>query len=94
LLRRDDLDELAELAAQVAQPRWMCWMSECALYCVSTEICRMPEFTQLDSAKSMMRNLPPNGVAGLQRSSVRSLRRSPRPPAMITASVPRVRRLR
>jgi len=28
LLRRDDLDELAELAAQVAQPRWMCWMSE------------------------------------------------------------------
>ena len=33
----------------------------------------MPEFTQLDSTKSMMRNLPPNGVAGLQRSGVRLL---------------------
>ena len=33
----------------------------------------MPEFTQLDSTKSMMRNLPPKGVAGLQRCSVRSL---------------------
>ena len=53
----------------------------------------MPEFTQFDSTKSMMRNLPPNGVAGLQRKSVRCLRRSPRPPAMMTASVLRVRRL-
>jgi len=31
------------------------------------EIWRMPEFTQFDSTKSMMRNLPPKGVAGLQR---------------------------
>ncbi len=69
-------------------------MSEWALYCVSTEICRMPEFTQFESTKSMIRNLPPKGVAGLQRSSVRCFSRSPRPPAMITASVPRVRRLR
>ncbi len=76
------------------QPLPMCWISECALYCVSTEICRMPEFRQFDSTKSMMRNLPPNGAAGLQRSSVSCLSRSPRPPAMITASVPRVRRLR
>src|SRR5215475_11219442 len=41
----------------------------------------------------MMRNLPPKGVAGLHRCAVRSLRRSPRPPAMTTASVPLVRRL-
>ena len=39
----------------------MCWISDCALYCVSTVIWRMPEFTQFDSTKSMMRNLPPNG---------------------------------
>ena len=55
------------------QPLPMCWISECALYCVSTEIWRMPELRQFDSTKSMMRNLPPNGVAGLQRSSVSCL---------------------
>src|SRR5580692_1831154 len=53
----------------------------------------MPEFTQFDSTKSMMRNLPPDGVAGLQRLTVRPLRRSPRPPAMTIARVPLVRRL-
>jgi len=53
----------------------------------------MPEFTQFDSTKSMMRNLPPKGVAGLQRCAVRSRSRSPRPPAMMMASVPPVRRL-
>src|SRR3954469_8837573 len=53
----------------------------------------MPEFTQFDRTKSMMRNLPPTGGAGLQRFSVSALRRSPRPPAMMTASVPPVRRL-
>ena len=53
----------------------------------------MPELTQFDSTKSMMRNLPPKGVAGLQRCSVRSLSRSPRPPAMTTASAPLVSRL-
>ena len=41
----------------------------------------------------MMRNLPPNGVAGLQRCNVKALRRSPRPPAMTTANVPLVKRL-
>ena len=34
---------------------------------------RMPEFRQLDSAKSMMRNLPPKYTAGLARRSVRCL---------------------
>src|SRR4249919_1019835 len=53
----------------------------------------MPELTQLESTKSTMRNLPPKGVAGLQRFSVKPRRRSPRPPAMIMARVPPVRRL-
>ena len=54
----------------------------------------MPELTQFDSTKSMMRNLPPKGVAGLQRCSGQiACSRSPRPPAMMTASVPLVRRL-
>ncbi len=38
----------------------------------------------------MIRYLPPNGVAGLARFVVRSASRWPRPPAMITAIVPRV----
>jgi hypothetical protein len=49
--------------------------------------------TQFDSTKSMILNLPPNGVAGLQRFWVSALSRSPRPPAMITARVPLVKRL-
>ena len=32
---------------------------EVSLYCVITPIRRIPELTQLDSAKSMIRNLPP-----------------------------------
>src|SRR5690606_8748210 len=71
----------------------MCCISECALYCVSTKIWRMPELTQLDSGKSMIRNLPPKGAAGFARLAVRSPRREPRPPAMITAIVLRVRLL-
>lgn len=45
-------------------------MSECALYCVRTLIRRMPELTQFESGKSMMRNLPPNGTAGFARQAV------------------------
>jgi len=39
----------------------------------------MPELMQFESTKSMMRNFPPKGVAGLQRLAVKSLSRSPRP---------------
>src|SRR5579863_2309473 len=53
----------------------------------------MPELTQFDSTKSMILNLPPNGVAGLHRCWVSALSRSPRPPAMTTARVPLVNRL-
>ncbi len=49
------------------------WISECALYWVSTATWRMPELMQLDSGKSMMRNLPPKGTAGLARQSVSCL---------------------
>ena len=34
-------------------------ISECALYCVATPMRRMPELIALDSAKSMIRALPP-----------------------------------
>ncbi len=53
----------------------------------------MPELTQFDSTKSMIRNLPPKGVAGLHRLAVSAFRRSPRPPAMTMARVPLVSRL-
>src|SRR5258706_9315 len=39
-------------------------MSDCPLYWVMMNIWRMPEFTQFDSGKSMIRNLPPKGAAG------------------------------
>ena len=68
LLRRNDFDELAEFAAHVAPAALNVLDQRCDLYCVSTAMRRMPELTQFDSTKSMMRNLPPNGVAGLARS--------------------------
>ena len=40
----------------------------------------------------MIRNLPPNGTAGLARQSVSSYRRLPCPPARINANVSRVSR--
>jgi len=75
------------------QPFWICRINECALYCVRTPIRRMPELMQLDNGKSIMRNFPPKGTAGLARHSVRSLSREPRPPARINANVRRVKRL-
>ena len=47
----------------------------------------MPELTQLLRVKSMIRYLPPNGTAGLARTDDRIDRRSPSPPARITAIV-------
>jgi hypothetical protein len=54
------------------------------------KICRIPEFTQLDSEKSMIRYFPPKGVAGFARLSVNCMSRCPRPPAITTATVLRV----
>jgi len=72
-----------------ARCRWR--ISECDLYCVSTPMRRMPELTQFDSGKSMMRYLPPIGTAGLARHAVRSFSREPSPPASTRARVRRVR---
>src|SRR5512144_2663571 len=47
----------------------------------------MPELMKLESTKSMMRYLPPNGTAGLERSLVSGYRRSPLPPAMMMPMV-------
>jgi hypothetical protein len=63
------------------QPRCMCRMRLCALYCVATAMRRMPELSAFDSAKSMIRDLPPKYTAGFARLSVSSISRLPRPPA-------------
>jgi hypothetical protein len=55
LLRRHDVDVLAQAGLQEAPARSMWRIRLCALYCVSTPMRRMPELTQLLSAKSMMR---------------------------------------
>ena len=41
------------------QPRCRWRIRLCALYWVATPMRRMPELSALDSAKSMMRDLPP-----------------------------------
>src|SRR5438105_12885578 len=41
------------------------------------------ECRQLDSVKSTMRKIPPNGIAGFGRLAVNGKRRSPWPPARI-----------
>jgi hypothetical protein len=51
-----------------ARCRWRIRL--CALYWVATPICRTPEFTQFDSVKSMILNLPAKGTAGFARQSV------------------------
>ena len=52
----------------------------------------MPLLSALDSAKSMMRVLPPKNTPGLARRSVSSIRRLPRPPASTKAIASRARR--
>ena len=66
-------------------PMWS--FSESGAYCVRTMTFVMPELTQFESVKSMMRYLPPKGTAGLARTPERSDRRSPSPPARTTANV-------
>src|ERR1700690_2975373 len=66
-------------------PMWS--LRERGLYWVRTTTLSMSEFTQLESAKSMIRYLPPKGTAGLARIDERMESRSPSPPASITARV-------
>src|SRR5262252_9077197 len=63
----------------------MCSLSECGRYCVRIMTSEIPELTQFESVKSMMRYLPANGTAGFARFSVRTPRREPSPPARMTA---------
>ena len=63
------------------QPRCKWRIRLWALYWVATPMRRMPEFSALDKAKSMIRDLQPKGTAGFARLSVNSIRRLPRPPA-------------
>src|SRR5687767_15225741 len=66
-------------------PMWS--FRECGLYWVRTRTSSMSELTQFDSEKSMIRYFPPKGTAGLARTEERIDRRSPSPPARISAIV-------
>src|SRR5215471_3211315 len=59
----------------------MCRSRLWLLYWVSTQIFLMLEFARLERAKSTSRYTPPNGTAGLARSSVSGASRVPAPPA-------------
>ena len=76
-----DIEALVALGLRKAQPRCRWRIRLWALYWVATAMRRMPELSALDSAKSMMRVLPPKKTAGLARLSVSSISRLPRPPA-------------
>ena len=83
----EELDELVETAVEKAPAALTCRLRLCDLYCVQMPMRRIPEFTQFDNAKSMIRNLPPNGSDGFARQLVSSARRLPLPPARMSASV-------
>ena len=55
-------------------------------YWVRMPTVSMPEFTQLERGKSMMRYFPPKGTAGFAVFSVRQRRRLPWPPASSMAT--------
>ncbi|GIW54061.1 MAG: hypothetical protein KatS3mg082_0465 [Nitrospiraceae bacterium] len=69
----------------VRHARRRCSINDCDRYWTSTYIARMPEFRKLLRTKSMMRYFPAKGTAGLLRTAVNGMRRSPLPPAMIMA---------
>src|SRR5689334_12818377 len=62
-------------------------MRDWGRYCASTIRSKMPELTQFDKGKSMMRYLPAKGTAGLARFAVSTPNREPSPPARITARI-------
>src|SRR5215204_144384 len=63
----------------------MCRLSDAELYCVNTNVRRMSELMQFESAISTSRYLPPSGTAGFERCCVSGKRRLPAPPPRITA---------
>src|SRR5688572_23770106 len=65
----------------------MCSIRDCGRYCASTITSKMPELTQFDNGKSIMRYLPAKGTAGFVRFAVSAPSREPSPPARMTARV-------
>ena len=65
----------------------MCSFNDNGKYCVKIPIWKIPEFVQLDNAKSIILNFPANGTAGLERFSDKISNLEPRPPAKIHANV-------
>ena len=64
-----------EAPSRNAQRAWT-WDQTCDWYWVLDSERRMPEFKQLESAKSMMRNLPREGHAGLAAGRERAQARA------------------
>src|SRR6185436_3547080 len=64
----------------------MCLLSDAELYCVKTNVRRMSELMQFESAISTSRYLPPSGTAGFDRCCVSGNRRLPAPPPRMTAN--------
>ena len=63
---RQDIEILVALGPEETPAALaMADQAECALYCVATAIFRMPEFSALESAKSIIRALPPKETCRL-----------------------------
>src|SRR5512135_2085260 len=69
------------------RPEAMCSFKEWGRYCVRIITSEIPELTQFESVKSMIRYLPAKGTAGFARFSVSTPRRDPSPPARMTALI-------
>ena len=69
----------------------MCRSRLWLLYWVSTAIFLMPLLARLERAKSISRYTPPNGTAGLARSSVSGASRVPGPAGQHNSQDSRVR---
>ena len=82
-----DLDAAGEACGRgpTAGPTRCARSGSAGRYCVRIMTSEIPEFTQLDSVKSMIRYLPAKGTAGLARFSVSTPSREPSPPARMTA---------
>jgi hypothetical protein len=89
LARRQYIE--AFISLRKFQPCCMWRIKLCALYWVATLMWRMPELSAFESAKSMIRDLPPKNTAGFARLSVSSINREPRPPASTQTMVWRAR---
>ncbi len=93
LLCRNGLDKFTEFAAQVAPAALHVLDERLRLVLREDGDLANPGIHAVRKHEIDDAELPAERVAGLQRCAVRSFNRSPRPPAMMIARVPPVRRL-